>query len=323
MKYRKLGKTDVAVSEVSLGCWTLGGQNWRDGTPIGWADVNEDEAAAAVRYGLDRGVNHFDNADVYGNGRAERMLARILGDKVNDVIIATKIGHHPGTADHAYDPLHIRHQCEQSLKNLRREVIDIYYFHHGDFGQDDALLDDALAVMNKLRDEGKFRVLGLSAYSHDDFTRLIPRINPDVLQAKNHILDHKFVADGTPTRKLMEERGLSLVAFSPLGQGLLLDKFDPANPPTFAEGDNRRNKDAFAAESLADLKPKLEQIKERFGDSTADLARVALQFILSFDVVGCVIPGFRNESQVVSNLGGADQPLSDEDIAFIRETFGL
>lgn len=320
MKYRKVGRTDIEVSEVSLGCWTLGGPNWREGTPIGWAEVDVDEAKAAVRDGLNAGVNHFDNADVYGNGTAERRLADALGDKINDVVIATKVGHFDGTAEHAYDPLHIRHQCEQSLKNLRRDYVDIYYFHHGSFGENDCWLDDAIDVMHRLREEGKFRALGLSAYSHDDFTRLIPKINPDLLQAKNNALDYRYLVEGSPTRTLMEQRGLSMVCFSPLGQGLLLDKFDPENPPKFAEGDNRRNKtEAFSSDGLRKLKPKLAALKERFGGTTEDLARVALQFLLSFDVVACAIPGFRNRKQVQVDLAGADRPLSAEDVAFIRD----
>src|SRR5581483_1564242 len=98
MKYRKMGQSGVEVSEISLGCWTLGGLNWVNGSPSGWADVDAVEVKRAIDFALDQGVNHFDNADVYGNGRAERMLARILGDRSKKLIIATKIGWFPGTA---------------------------------------------------------------------------------------------------------------------------------------------------------------------------------------------------------------------------------
>ncbi|RME68715.1 MAG: aldo/keto reductase, partial [Verrucomicrobia bacterium] len=158
MRYRKLGESDISVSEISLGCWTMGGLNWVDGQPNGWANVDEDAITDAVKRAVDAGVNHFDNADVYGNGRAERMLARVLkrlGLRSEDFVIATKVGHFKGTAAHAYDPLHIRHQCEQSLKNLRRDYIDIYYFHHGDFGANDEYLPEAAATMDALVAEGK------------------------------------------------------------------------------------------------------------------------------------------------------------------------
>src|SRR5690242_14233145 len=117
MRYRELGQSGIKVSEISLGCWTMGGLNWVDGRANGWANVDEAEISKAIHAALEAGVNHFDNADVYGNGRAERMLARILGKRTKDVVIASKMGHHRGTSEHAYDPLNIRHQCEVSLKN--------------------------------------------------------------------------------------------------------------------------------------------------------------------------------------------------------------
>ncbi|GAB4319832.1 MAG: aldo/keto reductase [Candidatus Sumerlaeia bacterium] len=321
MQYRTLAGTNVKVSEISLGCWTLGGLNWVNGVPNGWANVDEDEAIRAIHFALDHGVNHFDNADVYGNGRAERLLARALNGRSQDVIIATKVGHFPGTAAHAYEPQHIRHQCEQSLVNLRREWIDIYYFHHGNFGPNDQYLDDAVAMMHRLRDEGKIRLIGLSAYSARDFERLVPRIRPNCLQSWAHALDDQFIRPGMPVPRLMKEHNISFVAFGPLAQGLLLDKYDPSRPPTFEEGDHRRNSDRFKKENLEKIQPGLAKLKERFGASTADLARVALQFVLAHDTVGCVIPGFRNRRQVEINLGAAGRPLSAEDVAFIRKAF--
>ncbi|MCX8094427.1 MAG: aldo/keto reductase, partial [Candidatus Goldbacteria bacterium] len=169
MNYREIGRTGIKVSEISLGCWTLGGKSWNEGISVGWEDVNEDEVIKAINYAVDRGVNHFDNADVYGNGRAERLLAKALGKRNKDVIIATKVGHFKGTAEHAYEPQHIIHQCEQSLINLKREYIDIYYFHHGDFGEQDRYLHGAVDVMYKLKKQGKIRAIGFSAYSQNDF----------------------------------------------------------------------------------------------------------------------------------------------------------
>lgn len=321
MKYRKLGKSEIEVSEISLGCWTMGGLNWINGSPNGWADVNEDEIREAINYAIDRGVNHFDNADAYGNGRAERMLARILGKRTNDFIIATKVGWFPGTANHAFEPQHIRHQCEQSLKNLNRDYIDLYYFHHGHFGDHDEYLDDAIEVIYRLKEEGKIRLIGQSAYSHPDFSKLIPRVKPDVIQSFSSAIDDRFLKDGTPTRILMEENNISFVAFGPLAQGLLLNKYDKNNPPKFEEGDHRKNSDKFSTENLAKLEPRLEQLKAKFGSSVEELARVALQYLLHYKVVGCVIPGFRNLNQVKANLAGQDKPLNDSEFEFIKSLF--
>ena len=323
MNYRPLGTSDVKVSEISFGCWTMGGLNWVNGSPNGWANVDEDEIKAGIKAAVEAGVNHFDNADVYGNGRAERMLARVfnkLGLNTNDFVIATKVGHFPGTAHHAYEPAHIRHQCEQSLINLKRDVIDLYYFHHGDFGPNAQLLPEAAATMDALVAEGKVRIKGQSAYSAADFEQAVPVVKPQVLQSWASALDDQFVRPGSRVSNLLEQHGMTFVAFSPLAQGRLLDKYDPANPPAFEPGDHRRGSNAFGAESIAALQPKLAKLKARFGDSTEDLAAVALGYILAQPRVACVIPGFRNERQARCNLAAEGRPLSEADLQFIQET---
>ena len=322
MNYRTIGTTGIRVSEISLGCWTMGGPNWARGTPVGWGEVDEDEVADGIRAALDAGVNHFDNADVYGNGRAERMLARILkrlGADSGKLVIATKVGWFAGTAENAYEPAHIRHQCEQSLVNLQRDYIDIYYFHHGNFGPRDRYLAGAVETVNALQKEGKIRVVGLSAYSEDDFERLVPVIQPAVLQSWAHALDDHFVREGSRVDRLMEKHRLSFVAFSPLAQGRLLDKFDPKRPPVFEPGDHRQNDKDFGGKALAALKPKLEKLKARFGAATEDLASVALNYVLAAPRVGCVIPGFRNGRQARCNLAAAGRALSRDDLEFIRK----
>jgi myo-inositol catabolism protein IolS len=322
MNYRPLGSSSVKVSEISLGCWTMGGLNWVNGQANGWANVDEDEVTQAIKQAVDAGVNHFDNADVYGNGKAERMLARALkrlGLKSEDYVIATKIGHFPGTAANPYEPAHIRHQCEQSLINLGREYIDLYYFHHGDFGPGDEALPAAAATLDALVQEGKVRLKGQSAYSAEDFAKTVPVVRPAVLQSWAHALDDEFIRPGSPVAGILEREKISFVAFSPLAQGLLLDKFDPEHPPRFEEGDHRRQSDRFQPEKLRALKPKLARLKERFGATTEDLAAVALRYILCQPNVACVIPGFRNPRQVACNLAGVDRTLSEADLAFIRQ----
>lgn len=303
----------------------MGGLNWVNGHANGWANVDEDEIVAAIKTGIDAGVNHFDNADVYGNGKAEQMLRRAfdkLGLNTNDFVVATKVGHFPGTAAHAYEPAHIRHQCEQSLINLGRDHIDVYYFHHGNFGESDLYLDDAADVMDALVSEGKVRVKGQSAYSSNDFLRVTPRVRPAVFQSWAHALDDQFIRPGSPVSELMAKEGITFVAFSPLAQGRLLDKFDPSKPPSFEPGDHRQNSNAFSSEAIAELQPKLQKLKARFGDSVADLASVALNYVLAHPHVACVIPGFRNERQVKVNVGADGRYLSQEDVAYVREVLG-
>ena len=319
----KLGRGGRSeVSEISFGCWTMGGLNWVNGSPNGWADPDEEEIVAGIRVGLDAGVNHFDNADVYGNGRAERMSARAvhrLGVKSTDLILATKVGYFPGTAEHAYEPVHIRHQCEQSLINLRREYLDLYYFHHGDFGENDRYLAGAVEMMNRLVAEGKVRYVGLSAYSVADFVRLVPTVKPHVLQgAANALHDesHSHRLAGTGTHGTARTRPRR---FSPLGRGRLLNKYDPARPPQFEPGDSRRDNEGFTADA-GPPKPKLDKLATRFGGSAEQLAAVALQYVLAHPRVACVIPGFRNPKQAAINVAAEKFTLCEEDLAFLRET---
>lgn len=333
MRYRTVGKTGIKVSEIGFGCWTMGGPNWSSdsGQSIGWADVNAEEILAGIKTGLDAGVNHWDNADVYGNGRAERTLGacfRKLGVKRSDQVIATKVGHFRGTAPCSYEPANIRHQCEQSLRNLQTEVIDIYYFHHGTFvgqtveGKEHDYLNEAAETMRALVKEGKVRAVGQSAYSEEDFERAIPVVRPDVLQSKSNMRYDPFIRPGNKVPALMEKYGCSFVGFGPLDQGILLDKFDPENPPKFVEGDYRNNRKDMQAESLRELKPKMAQLRSRFGDSTEALSSVACRFVLGHPHVCSTIPGFRNARQAACNLKGAtDAALSQADVDFCRSLF--
>jgi len=321
MLYRKLGQSDISVSEISLGCWTLGGLNWVNGVPNGWANVDEPAAIEAINFALDRGINHFDNADVYGNGRAERLLAKALGTRNKDVIIATKVGWFPGTAAHAYEPQHIRHQLEQSLINLRRDWVDIYYFHHADFGPNDQYLDDAVAMIYRLRDEGKIRLIGQSAYTEQDFLRVVPKVKPTVMQSYAHIMDDHFIRPGSSIRRLLENRQMSFIAFSPLNKGLLLGKYDAQRPPHFEEGDHRKKSAVFTPEHLAQITPQINALKTRFGKRIPELARVALQYLLNNPIVAAVIPGFRNRQQVEDILWGTEKPLSAEESSYIQKVF--
>ena len=337
MRYRTLGRSDIKVSEIGFGCWTMGGPNWStsNGQSIGWSDVNDAEVYEGVRVGVEAGVNHWDNADIYGNGRAERTLAnafKALGVKRETQVIATKVGHFKGTAPNAYEPTHIRAQCEQSLRNLRTDYIDIYYFHHGTYigqdydGKQRDYLHDAAATMHALVKEGKVRAIGQSAYSDDDFARAIPVLKPHVLQNKANLRYDDFIRPGCVLQKLMAEHGCTFVAFGPLDQGILLDKFDPENPPAFEPGDYRTNRKDFAPATLRAVREKLQRSVSRFAkpgrEAIETLSSAAQRWALAHDHVCSVIPGFRNARQARCNVAAAkDEPMSAGDVTWLREVF--
>jgi aryl-alcohol dehydrogenase-like predicted oxidoreductase len=134
-------------------------------------------------------------------------------------------------------------------------------------------------------------------------------------------MERIFIDEGNPTRKLMEENQISFVAFRPIGQGLLLGKYNKDNPPTFENGDHRKGLSRFSRESLEKLEPRLNKIKQRFGSSEEELARVAIQFLLHYKFMGSVIPGFRNLRQVQVNLSAMDKSLSDDEFEFVKNVF--
>jgi len=333
MRYRPIGKTNIKVSEIGFGCWTMGGPNWSlaNGAPVGWADPNDDELVAGIKAGLDAGVNHWDNADIYGNGKAERRLAgafRKLGVKRDGQVIATKIGHFCGTAPWGYEPRHIVTQCEQSLRNLEIDAIDIYYFHHGTFvgpgydGKPHDYLAEAATVMHGLVKAGKVRAVGQSAYTDDDFERAVPIVKPDVLQSRANLRFDGPIQPGSRIQKLMEKHGCTFVAFGPLDQGILLDKFDPDNPPKFGEGEYRATRKDFAPESLRAVRAKLSKAKARFGGTIDDLSSMASRWVLAHPNVCSAIPGFRNASQAKCNVRAAtDAPMTDDEVQFLRTLF--
>lgn len=341
MRYRSISPRlpDLKLSEIGFGCWTMGGPNWStsNGAPIGWADVNEDEVLAGIKVGLDAGVNHWDNADIYGNGKAERLLAacfRKLGVSRASQVIATKVGHFRGTAPYAYEPRHIRNQCEQSLRNLGTDYLDIYYFHHGTYigpgydGKPHDYLHEAAATMHTLVNEGKVRAVGQSAYTDEDFERAIPVLKPHVLQNKANLRYDPFIRPGSRVPALMAEHGCTFVAFGPLDQGILLDKFDPANPPKFAEGDYRHNRQDFNAATLEGVRAKLAKVKARFAiggsdaEVVAQLSSTASRWVLAHPYVSSAIPGFRNARQARANVqAAADAPMSPEDVQWLRDLF--
>ncbi len=278
MKYHQIGSTDISVSEIGLGCWALGGPNWEKGTiASGWSPINENDAIEAIEYALDNGVTHFDNADCYGDGRAEKILSKALASKTNCAVVSSKVGWINSGYEHAYSAQNIRHQCEFSLTNLNRDYIDMYYFHNGDFGRADQYLPEALEEMHKLKQEGKIRAIGLSTYSQKQFKRLIPQIKPDVVQCWAHLMDYHFVAKNSTLQNLCKQHNTSIVGFQPFNQGLLLDKYSPENPPQFGEGDHRASLKKFTQDSLREVRARLNELVVRYDSSVETLAAIAFK----------------------------------------------
>jgi aryl-alcohol dehydrogenase-like predicted oxidoreductase len=184
--------------------------------------------------------------------------------------------------------------------------------------------------MHALVREGKVRAVGQSAYSDDDFERAVPVLRPHVLQNKANLRYDDFVRAGSRCQALMDKYDCSYVAFGPLDQGILLDKFDPNNPPAFEPGDYRTSRKDFNKDTLLGVRQKLVQVRQRLGStaamgSTEDIAflsSVATRWLLAHPRVCSAIPGFRNARQAACNVkAAADAPLSAADVAWLGTLF--
>src|SRR5438309_2003461 len=187
MRTIRLGRTNVHVPAISLGTWGHGGPNTNEGASVGWTGHDDGLAREALIEAHRRGITHWDTADAYGGGHAEQLIGEVFAQVPRrDIFLATKFGWVKGPSNHFYDPHFMRSQCEQSLRNMRTDVIDLYYFHHCDFGD---YFEPALAMMRTLRHEGKIRFIGLSDWDASRIMRYIERVDPDVVQPFRNLLD--------------------------------------------------------------------------------------------------------------------------------------
>src|SRR5438552_9662854 len=235
MRTIRLGRTNVHVPVISLGTWGHGGPNTNEGASVGWTGHDDRLAKEALVEAHRRGITHWDTADAYGAGHAEALIGQAFaaGDVPRgEIFLASKFGWVKGPSGHWYDPAFMRSQCEASLRNMRTDVIDLYYFHHCDFGPNDEYFHDALAMMRKLRTEGKIRFIGLSDWDARKIVRFIDRVDPDVVQPYRNVIDDEYESSGLKTYVAKHDLGVAF--FSPLMHGLLLGKYDA--PTQFPEG---------------------------------------------------------------------------------------
>jgi aryl-alcohol dehydrogenase-like predicted oxidoreductase len=340
MKRRALGKTNLAVSEIGAGCWAIGGGAFNLGMGAGWDDVDEKEAIKGLFASVELGINLFDTANVYGLGKSERLLSLLWKEKRikrEDIIVASKLGYFQGCAEHGYDLLNMQHQLEMSLRNLGSDYIDIYFFHHLDFGANDRYLENAVRLMIKFQDQGKIRFIGLrgphrfsilrkqninkSENEYERFIYLFNLINPAVIGVRYNMISPTFDKSETDIFEWAAEKKIGVVTYKPLGQGLLLDKYDPDNPPSFTDLDHRSRKRWFEEKGLRILKEKIANLKNYFGISTTpELVQLAIAYCLYKKTVSSVLVGFKNKTQLLEALN-ISQELTKQDINFIQLNF--
>ena len=319
MRTIRLGRTNANVSAVSLGTWGHGGPNVSDGASVGWTGHDDRKAKEALVEAHRRGIHHWDTADAYGRGHAETLIGEVFASGLprEEIFLASKFGWVKGPHDHYYDAGFMRAQCEQSLRNLRTDVIDLYYFHHCDFGPNDRWFEGALEVMRQLREEGKIRFIGLSDWDGSKIMRFIERVDPDVVQPYRNVIDDDYESSGL--KAYVDAHDLGVAFFSPLKHGLLLGKYDA--PQHFDQGDFRSGIPEFEdAAFIARMRAARDEVTRRFAGQSEPVLHALTGALLAGNPTACVLLGQRNRRQVDA-AASVGEALSDADAQWVQALY--
>jgi len=301
MQYRTLGRTGYNVSAVSFGAWAIGGS---------WGDVSDDESLAALHRAGDLGVNFFDTADVYGDGRSERLMARLRRERSEKILVATKAGRRldPHVAA-GYNRANLAAFVERSLKNLETDALDLLQLHCPP--TEVYYMPETFGVLDDLVRQGKLHYYGVSVEKVEEALKAIEYPNVQSVQIIFNIFRQR------PAGLFFSEaarRKVGILARVPLASGLLTGKI--TRQTHFADDDHRkfnRHGESFdrgETFSGVDFETGLQAVDElkQLLPAGVSLTQFALRWISMFDAVTCAIPGAKRVSQVEENVAAADLP---------------
>jgi aryl-alcohol dehydrogenase-like predicted oxidoreductase len=325
MMRRALGRSGIEVSALGMGCWAIGGPFWAGETPLGWGEVDDDESIRAIHAALDRGVNFFDTANVYGAGHSERVLSRAIASRRSHVVIATKFNslfdettRQVTGADAS--PAGIRKACEESLRRLNTDYIDLYQFHDNDYPAEKAA--PIRETLEMLVQAGKIRAYGWSTDYVDKAEVFAQGPKCSAVQLQLNVLD-----DNPDMIALCEKENLAALNRGPLAMGLLTNKY--TTEIKIAADDVRGEKSPEWMKYFKDGKPnpewvvKRDAIREILTSKGRSIAQGALAWNWARSEKTLPIPGFRTVVQVQENAGAMQfGPLTIEQMQEINKLLG-
>src|ERR687894_1391917 len=313
LEYRNLGETGMRVSAISLGTWAFGSE---------WGTVSDDDSYAALNKAIDLGVNFLDTADVYGDGRSEELIGRLLKERPGDeIFVATKAGRRldPHSAE-GYNYDNLSRFVERSLENLGVEPLDLLQLHCPP--TEVYRQDETFEALDRLQEAGKVKNYGVSVEKVEEARMALDYPGVKTVQVIFNIFRQKPVEEFFP---LAEERNIGVIARVPLASGLLSGKMSADRE--FSEDDHRnfnREGQAFdRGETFSGVNFKTglraaDELKELVPEGYT-LAQLALRWILMHPAISCAIPGAKRPEQVESNVAAAGlPPLSEETMERIR-----
>lgn len=309
MQLRELGRSGLKVPAIGFGCMGLSGV---------YGPVDDEESLEVLHRAWDLGVRLFDTADHYGRGHNERLLARFLADRRDDIVLATKGGMvdteaEPGSRPVRNDPAHIRAACEASLQRLGTDCIDLYYLHRLD---PEVPIEESVGTLARLVEEGKVCHVGLSEVSSVTLRRAAAVHPIAALQSEYSLWTRDVEARVLPACR---ELGVGLVAFSPLGRGFLGGGI--RSSAELPEGDFRRSNPRFEADNLRANRRLVEAVEAIAHRRGATAAQVALAWVLARGDDIVPIPGTKRSRYVEDNVRAAEIHLDSEELADLERLF--
>ena len=325
MKERPLGKTGLHVSEIGFGCWAIGGN--------AYGPVRDKDSLEALAAAWDLGVNFFDTADTYGEGHSEELLGKFLKSRPRDrLTLATKCGwdfytpsqkpasllsgtheklNHAGHKKN-FDMGYVRFACEQSLKRLGTDVIDLFQLHNPSLEL--IRKGDLVSVLEDLRKEGKIRFIGISVHTEAEALAALEDPRVQAIQIIFNLLDQRMAV------KVLAEawkKNVGVIVREALASGLLSGKYAPSHE--FPKDDHRRR---WVPEKREVDWQKIQRVRETLGSKASLPVKAALEFVLAFKAVSTVIAGAKTRAQVLENVAASLRPeLSPESVEQLKELY--
>ena len=319
MKKVILGRTEESISVISLGAWSHGKQNTDAGASVGWSNQSDQDSKDALLQSFSLGINHWDTADVYGDGHSEKIIGSMWNEiSRKNIFLATKVGWDKGPNKYWYNSDYIRTKMEQSLINLKTDCVDLFYLHHCNFGKKDEFLEGTIEQLIRFKEEGKTRFIGLSDWSASRIMKYIDIVDPDVVQPLYNVYDIEYETSGLKDH--ITKNNLGVCFFSPIKHGILTGKYNSI--PDFPKGDFRRSVKEFKdMEFIKKMKKNRKKIESKFPSFGKDAIMQSLLGAVLFDnPTACVLLGQRNKMQaeIAGRLG---KPITKEDCLWILSLY--
>jgi len=297
MPTTRIEPVDKTHAVLALGCWAFGGQ--------GWGRQDDSDSLDAMREALEHGMNHFDTAEAYGHGRSERLVAKAIQGRREEVFLATKGMPREATAEEMQDKL------DESLRRLETDYVDLYYIH---WPRKDRDMRPAMEGLEAARAAGKLRAVGVSNFSVEQMEQVseVGRIDA-----------HQFCYNAVwrfPEKELIpycRENGIAVVTYSSIAQGILTGKFQLRL--NFPEGDNRKGVVLFSSKVWPYVHGGVEKLKQLAEEAQRPLVHLAIRWVAAQPGVTSVLVGARNAEQVRQNAAAMTGEIDDAILARMSE----